>query len=281
MMSVWQTRIEMAQRGWHTEININCSGIRLDGNLDKRALGMWAKRWHWQGAINEVCLHTHRICDIRTDYDENLIGLIADLNEVCLRAEKDFTDRVPCMGIGRDEQGRHILETNSLGTDLFNRSEKVHWPTERLLPDASSYVGGGADYLKALQDAALTGLDVRDDLNTYFGPARYARECKNRDWGYRLRLAKRSMNGEKVSYQPQEFTTRMLHEAAVQACITGSAAVMEQFFAMYAPDGPLAGETQNGLPPGFMTLSEARDAREAEMAKRLDDLGLQEDDLEP
>lgn len=281
-MSAWKTRIELAQRGWHTNIRISREGIGK-AHPDKRSIGIWAETGYWKGSLANVCLHLHTICDIRTDGKAALEALVADVNEVCLRAESEFTDRVPCMGIGRDDEGRGILLEHSDETERLRGMKKEHWPTEKLLPDAASYVDGGICHLDALHTAALMDISVEDSLNTYLGPPRYAHDCKDREWGYRLRLIKSLWGGEKLSFQPQTSSTHTLHEVYVGRLIEGSSEALNELFELYGSHGACAGQTPNGLPPGFMTLRESLDAREAENAARLDALGIKadEDDLEP
>jgi hypothetical protein len=222
---------------------------------------------HWGGGIAEVCLHEHAIFDPASrDAPVRLRKVIDRVDRLCAKAERDFPDTVPCQLMERGEDGLLVLSVNTFQTGhLIPQKRDLH-PSEAIPPGVET---GPDAHLLALLIAARGGLEAEDSLNPHFGRSRYARDCENRDWGYKLRLAVREANGVKVSYRPQEFTTRLLAPRAISGLIGGSKAVLSDLFRAYGPEGDLAGVTSNWLPPGFETLAEMIAARKAEEAARL------------
>jgi len=155
----------------------------------------------------------------------------------------------------RIEPSENKFQTQHLLTQDRNLT-----PSEAIPPGVEA---GPDAHLLALLIAARDGLEAEDSVNPHFGRSRYARDCENREWGFKLRLAVREAAGVKVSYRPQEFTTRLLSPGIVSALISGSKASLADLLRAYGPEGNLAGETSNGLPPGFETLEEMIANREA------------------
>jgi hypothetical protein len=271
----WGVRIGMARRGWQTELRLTRSGLARTDE-DRVAAGCWARTMHWAGGIAEVCLHEHAIFDPASpEAPARLADLIRRLDRLCLKAERDFPDTVPCQLMERGEDGLLRLAVNTFQTGHLTPQIRDLSPSEAIPPGVEA---GPDAHLLALLIAARDGLETEDSLNPHFGRPRYVRDCENRDWGYKLRLTVRKENGIKVSFRPQEFTTRLLAPQVISGLIYGSKTVLHDLFRAYGPEGDLAGVTPNGLPPGFETLAETIAAREKEMAARR---GYLEDDLDP
>jgi hypothetical protein len=264
-MTPWKVRVGLARRGWQTELRLTRSGLGLS-DQDRVAAGCWARTMHWAGGISEVCLHEHAIFDPASpEAPGRLLGLIDRLDRICAKAERDFPDTVPCQLSERGEDGLLRLAVNTFQTGHLITQNRDLTPSEAI-PDR---VETGPDtHLLSLLRAARDGLDVEDSINPYFGHSRFARDCKDREWGYKLRLAVRRSNGVKVLYRPQEFTTRLLAPSVVAGLIDGSGSGLISLFSTYGAEGVLHGSTPNGMPPGFETLTEAVVARrEAEAAR--------------
>jgi hypothetical protein len=262
----WGIRVGLARRGWQTELRLTRTGLGRSDE-DRVAAGFWARTMHWAGGIAEVCLHEHAIFDPASpEARAQLEGLVRRLDRLCLKAERDFQDTVPCQLMERGDDGLLVLAVNTFQTGhLIPQNRNLH-PSEAIPPGVET---GPDAHLLALLIAARDGLEAEDSLNPHFGRSRYARDCENRDWGYKLRLAVREANGVKVSYRPQEFTTRLLAPRAISGLIGGSKTVLSDLFRAYGAEGDLAGVTSNGFPPGFETLAEMIVARKAEEAARL------------
>jgi len=274
-ISPWGTRVGLARRGWQTELRLTRSGLGRSDE-DRVAAGCWARTMHWAGGIAEVCLHEHTIFDPASpEAPARLADLIRRLDRLCLKAEREFPDTVPCQLMERGEDGLLCLAVNTFQTGHLTPQNRDLSPSEAIPPGVET---GPDAHLLALLIAARDGLETEDSLNPHFGRPRYVRDCENRDWGYKLRLTVRKTNGIKVSYRPQEFTTRLLAPRAISGLIGGSRTVLSDLFRTYGPEGDLSGVTSNGLPPGFETLQEAIAARKAEEAARL---GEQEENLHP
>lgn len=261
----WGVRIGMARRGWQTELRLTRSGLARS-DQDRVAAGCWARTMHWAGGIAEVCLHEHAIFNPDSpEAPARLIDLIRRVDRLCRKAEREFPDTVPCQLMERDEDGLlRLAESEMLTRHL--RDQRLDLTPSENIPQG---VEAGPDaHVMAILAAARDGLHVEDSINPYFGPSRYSRDCENRNWGYRLRLAVREVNGVKVSFRPQEFTTRLLAPRAISGLISGSRTSILDLFRLYGPEGDLAGVTSNGQPPGFETLKEAIAARERELAAR-------------
>lgn len=262
----WEVRVGLARRGWQTELRLTRTGL-VRSDQDRVAAGCWARRMHWAGGIAEVCLHEHAIFDPGApDAASRLRDLIDRVDRLCARAEREFPDTVPCQLMERGEDGLLRLAVNTFQTKHLVTQNRDLAPSETIPPGVEA---GPDAHLFALLIAARDGLEAEDSLNPHFGRSRYARDCENRDWGYRLRLAVREANGVKVAFRPQEFTTRLLAPRAVSGLIGGSKAALTDLFRAYGPEGELAEMTPNGLPPGFETLAELIAARKAEEAARL------------
>jgi hypothetical protein len=265
-ITAWGIRVGLARRGWQTELRLTRTGLgRSDG--DRVSAGFWARTMHWAGGIAEVCLHEHAIFDLAApDAVSRLTDLIDLVDRLCRRSQREFPDTVPCQLMERGEDGLLVLAVNTFQTGhLIPQNRNLH-PSEAIPPGVET---GPDAHLLALLIAARNGLEVEDSLNPHFGWSRYARDCENRDWGYKLRFAVREANGIKVAYRPQEFTTRLLAPRAISGLIGGSKTVLSDLFRAYGPEGDLAGATSNGFPPGFETLAEMIVARKAEEAARL------------
>lgn len=261
----WEIRVGLARRGWQTELRLTRTGLaRTD--QDRVSAGCWARRMHWAGGIAEVCLHEHAIFDpVAPDAASRLRDLIDRVDRLCAKAEREFPDTVPCQLMERGEDGLLRLAVNTFQTGHLTPQNRDLTPSEAIPPGVET---GPDAHLFALLIAARDGLEAEDSVNPHFGRSRYARDCENRDWGYKLRLAIREANGVKVAFRPQEFTTRLLAPRAVSGLIGGSKAALTDLFRAYGPEGELAGMTPNGLPPGFETLQELIAARKAEEAAR-------------
>jgi len=263
--SPWEARVGLARRGWATEVRLTRTGLGRSGP-DRVAAGCWARTWHWAGGIGEVCLHMHAILEPSApDAVAKLGALISRVGELCEKAERDFPDTVPCQITERGPDGLPLLAENEMQTRHLRDQLRDLTPSENI-PEG---VEAGPDpHLFALMMAARDGLETEDSINPYFGRSRYSRDCENRDWGYKLRMAIRELNGTRISYQPQEFTTRLLAPRVVSGLIGGTKASLLDLFRTYGPEGELAGATTNGLPPGFETLAEVIERRPSEEAAR-------------
>ena len=261
----WEIRVGLARRGWQTELRLTRTGLARS-DQDRVSAGCWARRMHWAGGIAEVCLHEHAILDpAAPDAASRLRDLIDRVDRLCAKAEREFSDTVPCQLTERGEDGLLRLADNTFQTMHLVTQNRDLSPSEAIPPGVET---GPDAHLFALLIAAQDGLDAEDALNPHFGRSRYARDCENREWGYKLRLAVREAGGVKVSYRPQEFTTRLLAPRVISGLISGSKTSLLDLFRAYGPAGELAGSTPNGLPPGFETLAEMIAARGAEEAAR-------------
>lgn len=262
--SPWELRIGLARRGWATEVRVTRVGLARSGR-DRAAAGCWARTWHWAGGVGEVSLHDHATLDLAApDALGALVDLVTRVDRLCAKAERDFHDAVPCQLPERDADGLLRLAEHETQTRHLRGQPRDLTPSENV-PEG---VEAGPDaHLFALLMAARDGLEAEDAINPYFGRSRLVRDCENRDWGYRVRLALREADGARVSYRPQEFTTRLLAPRAASGLIGGAKASLLDLFRSYGPEGELAGATPNGLPPGFETLEEAVAKRRAEEAR--------------
>ena len=261
----WEVRVRLARRGWATEVRLTRTGLGRSGP-DRVAAGCWARTWHWAGGIGEVSLHEHATLDLAApDALATLMGLVTRVERLCEKAEREFPDAVPCQTPERGADGLLRLAEHETQTRHLLGQPRDLTPSENI-PDG---VEAGPDaHLFALLTAARDGLEAEDAINPYFGRSRLIRDCENRDWGYRLRLALRETDGTRISYRPQEFTTRLLAPRVVSGLIGGSKTSLLDLFRVYGPEGELAGASPNGLPPGFETLEEASARRRAEEARR-------------
>jgi len=261
----WELRVGLARRGWATEVRVTRVGLGRSGR-DRAAAGCWARTWHWAGGVGEVSLHEHATLDVAApDALGALVDLVSRVDRLCEKAERDFPDAVPCQLPERDADGLLRLAENERETRYMRGQPRDLTPSENI-PEG---VEAGPDvHLFALLVAARDGLDSEDAINPYFGRARLIRDCENRDWGYKLRLAFRELDGTRISYQPQELTTRLLAPRVVSGLIGGAKASLLDLFRSYGPEGELNGATRNGLPPGFETLAEVIEKRRADEAAR-------------
>ena len=264
----WQTRLDLARRGWHTELRFSRDGIKPSTD-STFACGIWARRHYWNGWIANICLHAHDIFDCAADdAAQRTAAVIENLAEVCTRAEAEYPDQIPCQTVGRDDQGRIKLAVSEWEMRHVDHHRPKLYPTEAISP-ALDICAPGDGHIDHLLAALSQGLEVEDSINSYFGHARFARDCKNRQWGYRLRISKRrAADGTRITYRPQVFTCESLHETHAASLVEGASAGMNRLFARYAAGGDMQGATPNGLPPSMTTLAEYRAAQEAEKAAR-------------
>jgi len=104
-LTPWETRIGLARTGWQTEIRLTRSGISSTptGNV---AAGVWARRMHWAGGIADICLHEHAILAIDAPEAAGRLGdLVQRVERLCRKAERDFSQTVPCQLMERAEDG--------------------------------------------------------------------------------------------------------------------------------------------------------------------------------
>ena len=261
----WELRVGLARRGWQTEFRLTRSGLTWSGQ-DRVSAGFWARRMLWASGIAEVCLHEHTVLDPTSpEAASRLLDLIDRVGRLCAKAEREFPETVPCQLMERGPDGLLQLAENAFQTRHLRDQPRDLIPSENI-PDR---VEMGLDaHLFALLIASQDGLEVEDFLNPHFGRSRYARDCQDRDWGYKLRLAVREAGGVKVSFRPQEFTTRLLAPRAVFGLIDGAKAALSDLFRAYGPEGELAGTTPKGLPPGFETLAGMIAMRRADEARQ-------------
>lgn len=264
-MTPWSQRMSLARQGWSTEVRLSRIGVASSAPDTVVAIGVWARRWFWHGWITDVCLHDQAVVDLaQRDGARHAARLVENVSEACGRAEAQYLEAIPCQLAHKDAEGRLVL-TESIGDTLrCHGSQRGHFPTEAIPPGIEE---GEDRHLEALIHAALRGLHVEDSLNPHFGRTRYMHDCKDRDWGYRVRLAVRRSAGVKVSFRPIESTTRLLAPSAAVGLTDGAQDSMLDLFDSYAPEGEMHGRTGNGLPPGFETLQESswrRDALESE-----------------
>ena len=266
-VNAWELRLDLAIRGWHTELRMTRMGV---GNCDPNitSFGVWATRKYWQGRHADICLHDHDTVDLNAkDAIQKMMRCLENVHEACLRAAIDFPDEIPCLK-DRNADGSLGLVVNTWEMQHARAPCDDLIPTEHLPDDAKGH-GDGNCHMVALRAAAVAGLHVEDSLNPYFGRSRYAGDCKDRDWGYKLRLAIRKIDDVTVTFRPHEFTTHLLHESAITSLITSSSSAILVLFRDFAPGGCRDGMTSNGLPPGFQLLQEfiaERDAKSDEMA---------------
>jgi hypothetical protein len=135
--------------------------------------------------------------------------------------------------------------------------ERTGLPAQRGLARALAAVAVNQDFASFV---------IEDRLDPFFGHPRMVADCENRSWGYRTRIAPRQTQGIKICFKPVEATTMILTETAAMGLVQGAEAALRAEFAHYQKGGVLAGMTDNGLPPGMMTLAEWRIQEEARKA---------------
>ncbi|MFZ3584272.1 hypothetical protein ACOI1H_19220 [Loktanella sp. DJP18] len=244
----WSDRIALTRAGWRTEMRFTRNGIASE-NPHNRACGVWASRSDWHGVIADVYLHHHAILDLDDpDIHQKLTQLWSELRALCVRAVHTFEKDVPCIII---KDGTLDLAVNRYASDLSAEDTRDVFPTEDL-PVHLEYavIWDGNDHLAALVDAARAGLHVEDSLNPWFGRSRMIRDCKDRTWGYRLRLTQRDSGDVKVVFKPVTFSVETLHEDCLRALVVASHASINRLFARFAAGGADDGTTDNALPPG-------------------------------
>lgn len=156
-MPVWEQRMDLAIRGWSTDVRIGTLGM-ASSPPSEIGFSIWAKRWHWAGGVSEICLHAHTDFNLDIGNGRSRIeACVAKLHDGCLRAVADFPDSVPYqmsgMGTGRIELG-----FNESGTKQWDRNRNVH-PTEKLLGDASLYAGQD-DHVDQLVETGMQRMHI-------------------------------------------------------------------------------------------------------------------------
>lgn len=259
----WQCRVSLARMGIHTDTRLNTMGIGNESGFE-RSYGVWGKTWFWQGWITELCIHGHALIDLR--HPDDAIGKMTRLHQKVLeafkRAQVDFPDSIPCMAHKPREDGLIGLVENSWETERATQNPRRHWPTE-VLAEGIEASTGDETLLRRQLHLSSKGLHVEDALNTYTSPGRMLHDCKDRTWQFKTRIAVREFQDEKISFKPQEFSTRYLEEESASSLSQTAGDILLESFATYAPGGPKHGATGNGLPPGFKTLAEFRAEEEA------------------
>lgn len=258
----------LARKGWRTAIRISRETLSSGGD-DLLSVGFWAESSYWKGWSTDVCLHDHLLGEMNDPALPAAIDdLAANVLEACLRAERDLWDSIPCATGKKMPDGRLILGVNSAETRHCAKRPRDFFPTEALPPGPDA---GPDRHIDALLAAVGAGMRVEDSINPFFGRSRFSRDCKDRDWGYRLRLAVREIDGVRIQYEPQEFSTRLLAAPVASTLIHASKRALLDHFEAYAPSGALAGMTSNGLPPGFRTLQEVVAEHEARSLAKMPD----------
>ena len=244
-MSAWLQRIALAKLGWRTEIMIDKMGVASDDPMDVR-FGIWARRNHWGHALSDVCLHDTVCINLEDDTHGDLARHAIDtVHTGCMTAMSLYTDTVPCQMPGKVD-GKLTFAEHRAETDYIRNFVGSVQPTERLLDDLRAY-DGDQDFIAAVCDVARDGFKIMDSLDHHFGHSRMARDCANRDWGYRIRLAPQLHRGAAVSHNPVESTTRMLHETAVVNLARGAGHSLRAYFDRFA----------DGMPPGYRSREDA------------------------
>lgn len=244
-MSAWLQRISLAKLGWRTEIMIDKMGVASDDPMDVR-FGIWARRGHWGHALSDVCLHDTVCINLEDDTHRDLAEHAVDTVHLgCMTAMSLYPDTVPCQMPGKVD-GKLTFAEHGAETDYMRKFVGLVQPTEKLVDDLRAY-DGNHDFIDAVCDVARNGFKFMDSLDHHFGHSRMARDCADRDWGYRVRLAPHVHHGVAVSHNPIESTTRMLHETAVVNLARASAQSLRAYF-----DG-----FYHGMPPGFRSREEA------------------------
>lgn len=258
---VWATRVQLARRGWMTELRATRSGIGKASDTTY-AFGIWARRFHWSGWIADVCLHAHAIVDINTESPEAEIASMCDvLLDGCDRAERDYVDQIPCQtGVPK---GGIQLAANRFELSCIIDQRRNVFPSEAIPEGVGDHVETAPDQqlIPTILSALHAGYFYEDSITYLDGPPRMARDCSDRKWGYRLRLVKRYslMDGEpvKLSFQPFKFNSDNLHQGIATQLINASVTSLDALFALYAPGGSAYTPGGNGLPPGQNSLEEA------------------------
>jgi hypothetical protein len=257
-MTVWTDRIALARKGWLTEIGINRNGI-ASSNATSVACGYWARTQYWTGFLTDICIHDHVIVDLAVDgaYDK-IASMTQSVSETIARAEQEFTQTIPCVNGKRDSHGNLQLFENVHETQYAQSRPRTYFPTEDIpLNIEDTAITNGPDHLDRLISAARAKIWTIDNINPHFGFARYAKDCQDRRWGYRLRMAKRLSGDTKVSFKPKEMTVESLNEQLISPMIGSFHTAIDASFELYAPGGLRHGHTSNGLPPGDQTLADA------------------------
>lgn len=263
--AAWIDRVALARQGWHTEIRLTTQGIGQQP-AGVVAAGCWARTNYWTGWITDICLHDHANIDLReADAAARLYALIASVRHTCERAAREFPDSIPCQTHPKQADGLIALAENSWDMrDIAARMRDSH-PTEAI-PEGIEDAPATLPHLDRLICAALDGLHVEDAVTPHIGRARYARDCQNRDWGYRLRLAKRHSGDIKVAFRPMSFQVESLHEELVSSLTQSAHEGLSRLFSRHAPGGDLQGSTANHLPAGVRTLADHMAENDARIA---------------
>jgi len=183
--------------------------------------------------------------------------------DACQLAHKDFSETVPVMKHPIADNDPIGLTVNSWAVDHLGEKREDFVPTEDLPDQISSYASTGSDtVVSAMLDTARDGFSVDDSMDTYFGRARYASDCKNRPWGWRLRLAYDDLNKTEMAYQPREISSNELDEALCAGLLTTMSQKMTAMRTSYA-NGDRQGSTENTFPTGFLTMAEFENNRRA------------------
>jgi hypothetical protein len=258
-MSRWLRRIDLAQHGWCTEARFSKVGTSSkDPNVG--IFGVWARRGFWGHSLSDVCLYsTVRIDLSEPGCEHDVYKAFDTVFEGCHRAMREYVDAVPCQVSNLTDGRLGFAESSSETNYMRNFVGEVH-PTENIDSNWLLY-RGSFDHVEALLEAAREGLYVDDSLNCRFGFSRMAREVTNREWGYSLKLFPTTRNEERASFAPIETTTRLLNEDAVSGLIQQSAKSVVDLFDAFAPRGKFAGNTKNGLPPGFTLRADVLEAK--------------------
>jgi hypothetical protein len=265
-MSRWLQRIVLAQNGWKTEARFSKTGTSSkDPNVG--VFGVWAKRNFWGHSLSDVCLYSTvriNLADAGCEHDVNTA--FDTVHEACHRAMREYTDTVPCQ-YGTLSDGRIGFAEHKAETEYMRKFVGEVRPTEKIAKNFLNYSGSN-DHVEALLEAARQGIYIDDHLTYYFGPRRMPRDVAEREWGYKLRLFPTMRYQEQIAFAPIEFTSRMINEDAVSSLIEASSNSVVDLFDRFAPGGKLAGQTRNGLPPGYNwyadILEDRRIASEAE-----------------
>lgn len=247
-MTAWASRLELARDGWATECRITEVGLGRERAGTHRAVGVWARTWFWSGWITEVCLHAHAIAPLaEAGIEASIDAVVADVLEACRRARAEFRDSIPCLGQGRDREGRLKLAENSWAMGLVRDTVRRPHPLERI-PGADTSAPDVPLSRLLARTAAEQGpfghLHVEDRLSGTYGPPQLLRDMTSRSWGYEVALAPRSWAGRPLRFKPFRRDGPDLGEKEAGQHIRETRAALDALFGLSSPGA-------SALPEGY------------------------------
>lgn len=256
-MDTWTQRLTLAQQGWHTEARLTRSGV---GSSDPhvRSFRMWAKRMHWFGWISDITLHEGCIVSIEDPEQalQEMTHAATRVFDVCQLARREFSHTIPVLKHPISPDAPIGLVESEWAMQHVGEKDDKFIPSEDLPDDVSHYAAlTDQTLLQGMILASKAGFYMEDRIDTYFGHARYASDCKDRAWGWRTRLAYDDANKTDMAFQPREITSDDLDEQLCTSLLSAASRSMVSMRQRYT-SGRSQNCTKNGFPSGFLTMDE-------------------------